>query len=234
MPSFRAHAARALVRCGDEDGIRYAIEQVIPSPVVISGSSPYYTVHTLKYIVQVFGTDLSNEFRFLIQNISNNRGISQEAFRELVQVEAYCRLSGDLASADAYRQLLDDCVEKPALDLKGSYLRLTSERPVWGECIKLIGDLLPYERGALQRLPSPGPPPVTYVDAFLELRKVRETMSASKYNSYLKSIYLGEVESTNNLVHGPGAIGLQDSAIVTAVLLFLGILVVLVVYVSFA
>lgn len=118
-----------------------------------------------------------------------------EAFRELVQVEAYCRLRGDSTSADAYRRLLDDCIESATLDLKGGYLRLISDRPAWSSCINLLGDLLPYERGALQRLPSQGPPPVTYVDAFLELRKVRETMSPSKYNSYLKSIYLGGIES---------------------------------------
>lgn len=188
MDYLRSHAARALILCGAEDGIQYAIEQVMRSPEM-GMAEALYSVRNLKYIVQEFGTDLLSEFKFLIQDLPDSRMISENAFSELVQVEAYCRLSGNFSDADAYHRLLDECIEDAPLDLKRWLQRLVWARPVWSKCTERFGDLSLQERTVLQFLSSQQTSKMTFVDTLLNLRRVRSRMTDGEYNDYLLSGY---------------------------------------------
>ena len=96
---YRTTVARALVRCGDPDGERYAIEQALNSPNMGNmGRVPAkYSIRTLKYIVHHFGTDVSAELEFLIETNSDVElpFLAFSAVRELVEIKRYLQLKSD-------------------------------------------------------------------------------------------------------------------------------------------
>ena len=136
---FRTTVARALVRCGDPDGEKFAIEQALNSPNMGLVSSSY-AIRTLKYLVHHAETDVSAELEFLIE-VDSDREIllvARNAARELVEIQRYLQLKSDpresiYSSAIERQKQTGDSHIRRALEMFSD-----TRRPSWKESQKLV------------------------------------------------------------------------------------------------
>lgn len=136
--TLRAYIARALVRCNDPDGERYALEQALDTPrmdVFVAN----YAIETLKYLVKEYGTYVGAELEFLI-----NAEIGEGEFphtgvqiHELCEIEKYTRAI-DAPDARKYTEIIERLESTGTTKVKRAFRWYKDAKPRWRTTRDLI------------------------------------------------------------------------------------------------